>query len=1569
MIEIGDIGSAPIQNVLEIKDVNNVVKCRYVMGKNDALTKELMSRNDISTSFNYPSFVRFKKGDYIMYENERYTLMKDFKVTDNKGEYRYELVFHAKEILIQDAQYFYTNSNIHQSEFTLTGNAQYFFQLAVEDINAHFGANFVNLGAIESTDIKQITFANNTNVFSALHQVCEVFGLEYLFAGDTINTSKKVNFGDAIDFKIGESILSVNRREGDNVFTANRILALGSTTNLTRDYQGGDYMIGSKRLRIPQSKGTFIDLKEGLQPTEIETATVIFDDVFPHRIGNVDEVREVEYEDKDEDGNDIILKQWRFKDNGIIFSEDYLLPNEPLMLVFESGRLAGQHFEVAFRKGNYNDTDNSQNYEILLNDRGLPNETLYPQIGDKYVLYNFNIALVSNIYIPEAENKLYDTAVPWLKEQHTDKGVYECPIMTDYARTNDANLEIGQRVNLFAPMFDETTRQTGNRESRIMGYVKPLLDWSTATYTIGDNSAYSSKSNIQQRITKLEAFEYVDAGVGGVSGSVYIIKQFDLTRPTDFNVYSAKATDAMYFNRQKGGSVLGDTLFTKNVQTHGVNVSDVFQNSTFTAGAFGTGMQFKNDANGYSYGEIDYLRVRKEMLVSQLTIDEIKSVGGTILLSLANLTASNVVDNGTSYRVYFDNQDGKLLNQFTVGDQAIRQTFNGTNIVRYWRLVTGVGVDYIDLSKTDAEQSSSVPLVGDEIIQLGNRTNVMRQHAILLSAYGSDAPSIKQYSGINSFSLLNKEVTVISPSGNKFKGTFEITSNGTTTAVYKDRGKFINGTTYYKNDRVSHNGSLWVCDVTSTTVTPNESTMAWIKETSGDVDIKNAIDNIQIGGVNFFLNSGDYSANWKRKYIGEVITNRYYNGSRIVEYHNSWNGIGYVGKNIESKPYMYSFYARITELEPNNNGYLIVYGATKQEWLVPIKALTKEWTQFSIIVTPNITDASGLRLEPNMAVATGQAIELCGFKLESGNKATSWSPAPEDIQNEINQVGDDLEQLSTQTTAKFQILDDKIESKVDSQTYNQLDQLVQTHSSQITQLDKSITSTVEKVDNISIGGVNMLFGTRDFSNIGGRKWVFDSVKVEPNIGYNGISSTIATAPWQRAVQYYDLDEGKTYTFSCYVKSNVANKVEFNIHLNSNGKYLIPYRFIDKADTWERVEFTFEVLKGDAGRFETRVEARKANIDERLYTCGYKLEEGNIATSWDPAPEDIFTDINSKNKISHQNAAPEHPNVGDFWIMKSLVDSNGVINADQSKNIYQLQMRWDGTTWQRVNWSASKSKVEQTDAQILSTVEKTGINNLGQNETLYSYINQQNNEIVLEVGEVRDETVAAQNLANAANNNANSAQNKANKAEQDAADAQSSANNAKNIADSKTTPTQVNNQIKSTVKITPNSVEVDTQKMIVNADLIATAIETDSLTVGKATTKSQMIVGKEGQLYARGENARGEKMIIDSSTQSITVGGTYIGYGSNGAGVSNQRDMLVTLYDADGLVAQNEQTGSVSSLKAGVVELRAYGRLVLIEIRPDKIDLILNGLPTSLANASNGGLYTTVMNGHKVICQK
>ena len=227
------------------------------------------------------------------------------------------------------------------------------------------------------------------------------------------------------------------------------------------------------------------------------------------------------------------------------------------------------------------------------------------------------------------------------------------------------------------------------------------------------------------------------------------------------------------YSAGKSGAKIGEDGAAEllSVLVRGLVTAKGIQSPGFSTGALGTGLCLKMDENGDSYIEVDRMLVRKVAEFIQLVIQEIKHVGGQIVLTQASMKCVRVEDTGSAYRCYFEATDGEktVENQFVAGDQARAQTFNVKEGVNenvkntyYWRLVTGVGDNYIDLSKTDCDAGSTVPAAGDEIVQLGNRNDVARQAAIILSAYGNDAPYFKMYRGINSYKLEGKEFVNLS---------------------------------------------------------------------------------------------------------------------------------------------------------------------------------------------------------------------------------------------------------------------------------------------------------------------------------------------------------------------------------------------------------------------------------------------------------------------------------------------------------------------------------------------------------------------------------------------------------------------------------------------------------------------------------------------------------------------------------------------------------------------------------------------------------------------------------------
>lgn len=210
--------------------------------------------------------------------------------------------------------------------------------------------------------------------------------------------------------------------------------------------------------------------------------------------------------------------------------------------------------------------------------------------------------------------------------------------------------------------------------------------------------------------------------------------------------------------------------------------SDYIQSMNFSSGALGEGFVIKVDSKtGKSYIEVDELFVRIKAMFSELEIKKLSYAGGNYMFTAAGMKCGTVEEHEDFWRCYLLVDDGEtaIENPFKEGDQIRFQDFNikpgiyeNVSNRYYWRLCVGIGEDYIDLSKTDCDAGSDIPQEGDSLVQLGNRTDKKRQNAITLSVYGDDAPSIHQYAGIDSYSMAGKEVTVISPQGNKFMGDF-----------------------------------------------------------------------------------------------------------------------------------------------------------------------------------------------------------------------------------------------------------------------------------------------------------------------------------------------------------------------------------------------------------------------------------------------------------------------------------------------------------------------------------------------------------------------------------------------------------------------------------------------------------------------------------------------------------------------------------------------------------------------------------------------------------------------------
>lgn len=287
------------------------------------------------------------------------------------------------------------------------------------------------------------------------------------------------------------------------------------------------------------------------------------------------------------------------------------------------------------------------------------------------------------------------------------------------------------------------------------------------------------------------AFEGKAGAISGITNTkTPLDSETDIVTP---KYLDDNALSSVHDDEAKGViSFLSGIKFISNNKIHkitpdGIATLKEVVSAAFRSGALGSGFKLGDyNGSGDSYLEVDRLLVRKAAEFVRLVIRELQSVGGEIVLSPAAMKISNVVyfEKGVYlpeyealplrynvYRCYFSQKKGdeEIENQFVEGDLVRCQTFNVKEGVNenvknryYWRKVYKVGKDFIDVLADFCDTGSDIPQAGDELVQMGNTTDTARQSVVVLSAYGADAPSLKMYEGVDSYSLENKEVFVLS---------------------------------------------------------------------------------------------------------------------------------------------------------------------------------------------------------------------------------------------------------------------------------------------------------------------------------------------------------------------------------------------------------------------------------------------------------------------------------------------------------------------------------------------------------------------------------------------------------------------------------------------------------------------------------------------------------------------------------------------------------------------------------------------------------------------------------------
>lgn len=983
---------------------------RYSLGKEDYIT----------LPFNVLTPINFKMGDYvdlsgILDESLGGKFAKIYEIVDlptptydqSTGGYNYELRLDAYYWKWKNKKFKYMPEVAGQeASWNLTASLDMQLGVFLRNLQAlgykYRGNDFdFSIDSSVENSAKLMSY-ENINLLDALTNMAETWNCEWWVEDNIIRFGRCEN-GDAVRIELGVEAQEMPRSESQGTY-ATRVYAFGSTRNIPSNYRPVDETvvvngIVQKRLMLPE--GTpYIDAyryKDGKRvyigeegydigtemPQEEAIEDIIFlDEVYPRTECVVGTVGSYTSTIEDEETQETVTQTFYYvtDTSGLVFDESYIIDGEELRLVFQSGLLNGMDFGVTFHKAGTSlgsVTLESDVYEIVANDnygRTLPDETLKPTTGDKFILYGWDSTKITDLgLVSNAEQELRDKTVDCVKKMMVDDGTYNTTLASSWVKENmiSRTFDIGQRIELVNKSFFETSRI-----SRVIGLeIKLDLPYDAPVYTIGESTAYSRIGELENKVDNLtyKGQTYTNGGGKGV----YIIRTNDSTAPSNSNVFSALRSLAMFLRKDISDTANGLITFLKGL----------------LIGKNGSGITVLE--NGMSQAVVDYLYVKVKAVFDELEVKKKTYVGGEQVISHAGMKCNRVDELDDVYRCYFkEEEDGiEIENQFTPGSLAIAQECNiKTGISHhvgnryYWRLVTAVGENYIDLSKTvcDPNVENDVPVAGDDIVGLGHKTDITRQAAIILSSVNEVSPSIIMYQGINDFTLTGKDV--ISFDFDRSTGKARMKVYGDTYIGDKDRTTYME---YTQDKGVDIKGMFHI--EKGSTGWKNMEGLPDEIQVAADLaqEAKDAIDNAAVGSVNLLRNSGftgdyeteDLSAATELSADTELF-------SKQLEY---WTGVATVSADSDAGS---GYSAAIGSLSQSvslikGESYVISYKAKGTSVSVSCgdfsttQPLTSSYQRYTHKITFN---GSGIFLISGTAT-------VCDLQLERGTIATDWKPS------------------------------------------------------------------------------------------------------------------------------------------------------------------------------------------------------------------------------------------------------------------------------------------------------------------------------------------------------------------------------------------------------------------------------------------------------------------------------------------------------------------------------------------------------------------------------------------------
>jgi hypothetical protein len=339
--------------------------------------------------------VELPTGAYIEYQGERYTLWypSDFK-KEGTRVFDYTVTFGGNEEILKKYKYKLLSDKPYKLKFVMTATPGMFMELLVDNLNLYDSGWTV--GTVIEAPEKLLSF-NHEKCWAVLGRLAEEFDTEFEIVGKTINLRKVEYYKDAplkLSYGKGNGFLpGVGRaNQGDNL-PVEILYVQGGERNIDYSAYGSQTLLLPKSQELSYQGRRYKTDKDGMYVTRADKPLSSYNedsydasDIYPSRVGTVSETDTEPGEDTD--GNEVTF--YNFYDSSIpdnLNFEDCLIAGQSMTVIFQTGRLAGREFDVKY-------VHDGRKFEIVSSEQDgmtLPNASLYPEVGDKYAVFNVSL--------------------------------------------------------------------------------------------------------------------------------------------------------------------------------------------------------------------------------------------------------------------------------------------------------------------------------------------------------------------------------------------------------------------------------------------------------------------------------------------------------------------------------------------------------------------------------------------------------------------------------------------------------------------------------------------------------------------------------------------------------------------------------------------------------------------------------------------------------------------------------------------------------------------------------------------------------------------------------------------------------------------------------------------------------------------------------------------------------------------------------------------------------------------------------------------------------------------------